>query len=200
MDYLFTPWRMAYIRSVKKDGCIFCEMLEQDDREGLILHRGHHAFLVLNRYPYNNGHFMSVPYRHVDTLELLSAQEMAEMMVLVMRGLAALRQAWNPEGFNIGANIGKVAGAGVKDHVHMHAVPRWAGDTNFMSLFAETRVIPQTLEETYDELKAVLASLDPERLDPERLDPERLEHEDAKGTKVTKGEGVQGVADVDGEL
>jgi ATP adenylyltransferase len=159
MEYLFTPWRMEYIRSAKKDGCVFCEMLERDDRAELILQRGRHAFLVLNRYPYNNGHFMSVPYRHVDTLELLSDEEMAEMMGLVTRGLTALRQAWDPEGFNIGANIGNVAGAGVKDHVHMHVVPRWAGDTNFMPLFAETRVIPQTLEETYDELNAVLARL-----------------------------------------
>lgn len=159
MEYLFTPWRMEYIRSAQKDGCVFCEMLERDDREELILHRGRHAFLVLNRYPYNNGHFMSVPYRHVDTLELLSDEEMAEMMGLVTRGLAALRQAWRPEGFNIGVNIGKVAGAGVKDHVHVHVVPRWAGDTNFMPLVAQTRVIPQTLEETYDELKAALASV-----------------------------------------
>jgi ATP adenylyltransferase len=163
MDYLFTPWRMEYIRSAKKDGCIFCEMLEQDDRVGLILQRGRLAFLVLNRYPYNNGHFMSVPYQHVDTLELLSDEEMAEMMALLTRGLTALRQAWNPEGFNIGANIGKVAGAGVKDHVHMHVVPRWAGDTNFMPLFAETRVIPQTLQETYEEFKAVLARMNVEQ-------------------------------------
>lgn len=160
MDYLFTPWRMAYIRSAKQDGCIFCEMLELDDRAALILQRGRHAFLVLNRYPYNNGHFMSVPYRHVDTLEALTTEEMAEVMGFVTLGLSALRQAWNPEGFNIGANIGRVAGAGVKDHVHMHVVPRWAGDTNFMSLFAETRVIPQTLEETYDELKAALGAKD----------------------------------------
>ena len=156
MDTLFTPWRMEYIRSSKKDGCIFCEMLETDDRAALILQRGRHAFLVLNRYPYNNGHFMSVPYRHVDTLEALSPHEMAEVMALLTRGLTALRQVWNPEGFNVGANIGKVAGAGVKDHVHLHVVPRWAGDTNFMPLFAETRVIPQSLDETYDELKAAL--------------------------------------------
>jgi ATP adenylyltransferase len=156
MEHLFTPWRMEYIRSARQDGCIFCEMLELNDREALILHRGRLAFLVLNRYPYNNGHFMSVPYRHVDSLEGLSAEEMAEMMALLTAGLRALRQASHPEGFNIGANIGKVAGAGVKDHVHMHAVPRWAGDTNFMSLYAETRVIPQTLEETYDELRAAL--------------------------------------------
>ena len=159
MDTLFTPWRMEYIRSSKKDGCIFCEMLARDDRDALIVRRGRHAFLVLNRYPYNNGHYMSVPYRHVDSLENLSAEETAEMMALLAQGIVALRKAFNPEGFNIGANIGKVAGAGVKDHVHMHVVPRWAGDTNFMPLFGETRVIPQTLEETYDELKAALDSL-----------------------------------------
>lgn len=159
MDYLFTPWRMEYIRSSKQDGCIFCEMLERDDRDALIVRRGRHAFLVLNRYPYNNGHFMSVPYRHVDSLENLSAEETAEMMALLAQGITALRKAFHPEGFNIGANIGKVAGAGVKDHVHMHVVPRWAGDTNFMPLFGETRVIPQTLEQTYDELKAALDSL-----------------------------------------
>lgn len=159
MEYLFTPWRMEYIRSAKTDGCIFCDMLEMADRDALILHRGGLAFLVLNRYPYNNGHFMSVPYRHVDTLESLTGEEMAEVMGLLARGLTALRRAWDPEGFNVGANIGKVAGAGVKDHVHMHAVPRWAGDTNFMPLFAETRVIPQSLEETYDEMKAALDAL-----------------------------------------
>jgi ATP adenylyltransferase len=156
MDYLFTPWRMAYIRSEKKEGCIFCEMLEMDDRAALILQRGRHAFLVLNRYPYNNGHYMSVPYRHVDSFENLTAEETAEMMALLSRGLVAVRQAWKPEGFNVGANIGKVAGAGVKDHVHMHVVPRWGGDTNFMPIFGETRVIPQTLEETYNELRTAL--------------------------------------------
>jgi ATP adenylyltransferase len=159
MDYLFTPWRMEYIRSAKKDGCIFCDMLEMDDREALILRRGRHAFLVLNRYPYNNGHYMSVPYRHIDSLENLTGEETSEMMSLLSLGLSAVRKAWNPEGFNIGGNIGKVAGAGVKDHVHLHVVPRWAGDTNFMPVFAETRVIPQTLAETYDEIRAAVDSL-----------------------------------------
>ena len=143
MEHLFTPWRIEYIRSAKKDGCIFCDMLEDDDRSSFILHRGQHAFLVLNRYPYNNGHFMSVPYRHVDTLELLTPDEMADMMGLLTLGLRALRPVMKPDGFNIGANIGAVAGAGVKVHVQMHAVPRWTGDTNFMPLFGETRVIPQ---------------------------------------------------------
>ncbi len=159
MDHLFTPWRMDYIRSSKNDGCIFCEMLEMEDRAALILCRGRHAFLVMNRYPYNNGHFMAVPYRHVDTIELLAAEEMADVMTLLAAGVTALRRAWKPEGFNIGANIGRVAGAGVKDHVHLHVVPRWVGDTNFMSVLGETRVIPQTLEQAYDEVKAALADL-----------------------------------------
>lgn len=159
MERLFTPWRMAYIRSVHQEGCIFCDMLEVDDRATLILHRGRHAFLVLNRYPYNNGHLMAVPYRHVDSLELLTTEELTEVMALTTLSLRVLRRAWQPEGFNIGINIGKVAGAGVKDHVHCHVVPRWSGDTNFMPLFADTRVIPQALEETYAELTGTLRQL-----------------------------------------
>lgn len=160
MDHLFTPWRMAYIRSAKQDGCIFCDMLELADREALILRRARHAFLVLNRYPYNNGHLMATPYRHVDTLEELAPEELADMMDLVTLSLRTLRRAWKPQGFNIGANIGGVAGAGVKDHVHLHIVPRWSGDTNYMSVFADTRVIPQALEETYDELSTALHAVE----------------------------------------
>lgn len=157
MEHLFTPWRMEYILNAKVDGCIFCDMLAaQDDREKLILRRSSHAFLVLNLYPYNNGHFMAVPYRHVDTLEALTADEMLDVMSLVTLGLRALRSHFSPDGFNIGVNIGKVAGAGVKDHVHIHAVPRWNGDTNFMPLFSDTRVIPQALLETYDVLKKAI--------------------------------------------
>jgi len=127
-----------------------------DDRKRLVLHRGGRAFLALNKYPYNNGHLMVVPYHHVDTLEALSAAELADVMALVTLGIRALRAAMRPEGFNIGANIGKVAGAGVEDHVHVHVVPRWTGDTNFMSVLGEVRVIPQALCETYDQLKAAL--------------------------------------------
>ena len=163
MKQMWTPWRMEYIRRAKMPGCVFCEMLEAaDDRAQLILHRGELAFLVLNKYPYNNGHMMAVPYRHVDTLELLSPQESAGMMAIVNLGLQALRRAARPEGFNIGVNIGQSAGAGVLDHVHTHIVPRWGGDANFMPVLAEVRLIPQSLEETYDELReavvAILAS------------------------------------------
>lgn len=160
MEHLFTPWRMEYILSVKQADCVFCNMLEaQDDRAMLILHRGQRAFLVLNKYPYNNGHLMTVPYRHVATLEDLAREEIAEVMSLTTWGMAALRQTLAPEGFNIGANVGKVAGAGVKNHFHMHLVPRWGGDTNYLAVLGGTRVIPQTLEGTYEQLRVALAAL-----------------------------------------
>jgi len=160
MQQMWTPWRMAYIRREQRPGCIFCDMLEtEDDRGQLILHRSESAFLVLNKYPYNNGHLMAVPYRHMDTVEALTPEEMVGMMSLVSLGIRTLRRTSNPEGFNIGINIGKIAGAGVVDHVHIHVVPRWGGDTNFMPVLADVRLIPQDLHETYDELKAALVAL-----------------------------------------
>jgi ATP adenylyltransferase len=151
---------MAYIRREKRLGCIFCEMLDAgDDAAQLILHRNERAFLVLNKYPYNNGHLMAVPYRHVDTLESLTTEEAADMMAEVALGIRALRRASNPEGFNIGVNIGKIAGAGVIDHVHTHVVPRWGGDTNFMPVLADVRLIPQDLNETYGELKRAVEAV-----------------------------------------
>jgi ATP adenylyltransferase len=160
MQQMWTPWRMAYIRREKQPGCIFCEMLEAGDDDGrLILHRSDLTFLVLNKFPYNNGHLMAVPYRHVDTLEALTAEEAVDMMALVSLGIRALRRSTNPEGFNIGVNIGKIAGAGVIDHVHTHVVPRWGGDTNFMPVFADVRLIPQDLNETYRELKAAVEGI-----------------------------------------
>jgi ATP adenylyltransferase len=151
---------MAYIRREQRPGCIFCEMLDtEDDRGHLVLHRSELAFLVLNKYPYNNGHLMVVPYRHMDTVEALTPEETVDMMSLISLGVRALRRTSNPEGFNIGINIGKIAGAGVVDHVHMHVVPRWGGDTNFMPVLADVRLIPQDLRETYDELKAALIAL-----------------------------------------
>lgn len=160
MQQMWTPWRMAYIRREKRAGCIFCEMLEaEDDRSQLILHRGESAFLVLNKYPYNNGHLMAVPYRHVDTPEALSAEEASEVMALATLGIRALRRSANPHGFNLGINIGKVAGAGVLDHLHMHVVPRWEGDSNFMPVLAEVRLIPQDLAETYAELRAAVEEI-----------------------------------------
>jgi ATP adenylyltransferase len=160
LKHLWTPWRMPYILNDKQAGCVFCDMLETaNDREMLILHRGERAILMLNKYPYNNGHLMSVPYRHVDTLESLTPDEMTDVMALATLGMRALRQSMYPGGFNLGANIGEVAGAGVKDHVHIHVVPRWAGDTNFMPVLDEVRVIPQELGQTYDQLKPVVETL-----------------------------------------
>lgn len=160
MQQMWTPWRMAYIRREKRPGCIFCEMLDAaDDDAHLILQRGELAFLVLNKYPYNNGHLMAVPYRHVDTLETLTAEETASMMALVTLGIQALRRSAHPHGFNIGVNIGKTAGAGVLDHVHTHIVPRWEGDANFMPVLAEVRLIPQDLHETYVELRAAIDAI-----------------------------------------
>jgi ATP adenylyltransferase len=157
MKQLWSPWRLEYLTEPEAEGCIFCEAAEgDDDRQNLVLLRGERAFLILNRYPYNNGHFMVVPYEHMASLEDLPAATLTEMMLLLNRGLAALRATMAPEGFNIGANLGHVAGAGIDDHVHIHAVPRWAGDTNFMPVVGEMRVVPQTWLQTYDQLKAAL--------------------------------------------
>jgi ATP adenylyltransferase len=161
MERMWTPWRLDYILSDKQVGCVFCNMLEaEDDRAMLILERNERAFLALNKYPYNNGHLMAVPYHHVDSLEKLKPEDVTGMMAMVDRGVRALRRAMHPEGFNIGMNIGKVAGAGVKDHVHCHIVPRWNGDTNFMPVLAEVRLIPQDLWDTYDQLKQALETIE----------------------------------------
>jgi ATP adenylyltransferase len=158
---LWTPWRMAYILSNKEtqavEGCVFCVKLAQDqDAENYVLWRGTHCAIVLNLYPYNNGHLMVIPYTHVPSLEDLPAEVQSEMMLTVSKSLGLLRRAMQPAGFNIGINIGQVAGAGIEDHVHIHIVPRWGGDTNFMPVLAETRVIPEWLDDTYANLKAAL--------------------------------------------
>jgi ATP adenylyltransferase len=157
MKHLWSPWRLEYLHATRADGCIFCQAAAgDDDRQSLVLFRGERAFLILNRFPYNNGHLMVVPFAHVPSLEDLDAPTLTEMMLLLNRALAALRMAMQPDGFNLGANLGQVAGAGVQDHVHIHAVPRWAGDTNFMPIVGETRVVPETWLQTYDNLKAAL--------------------------------------------
>ena len=157
MKRLWAPWRMQYLVGEKEEGCIFCNRIaESYDRENYILYRGERGFLILNLYPYNNGHMMAVPYKHVASLEELDAETLTELMLLVNKGLAVLRRAMSPQGFNVGANIGEAAGAGVAGHVHIHIVPRWGGDTNFMPVLAETRVIPEWLADTYVNLKAAL--------------------------------------------
>jgi ATP adenylyltransferase len=157
MKHVWSPWRLEYLTAPKTDGCVFCHAAQSsEDRSNLVLVRGERAFLILNRYPYNNGHFMVVPFAHVPSLEDLEALVLTEMMLMLNQGLAALRSAMAPEGFNIGVNLGQVAGAGIEDHVHIHAVPRWAGDTNFMPVVGDMRVVPQTWLQTYDQLKNAL--------------------------------------------
>ena len=153
MQHLWSPWRMDYLRTNNTDagpGCIFCDLPAQAaDEVNLIVHRGALAFVILNRFPYNNGHLMVVPFEHVPSFEQLEAAALAEIMALTNQALAALRRMYQPQAFNVGANIGAAAGAGIADHVHMHVVPRWVGDTNFMATVADTRVIPEHLAETY---------------------------------------------------
>lgn len=163
MDHLFTPWRMAYIRGEKKlvDGCVFCQMAAADNDNNQIIARSTHVFVTLNLYPYNNGHLMVIPYEHVSTPEDLPTDVLTDQMLTVNRALAVLRKVYNPPAFNLGANLGAVAGAGIAEHYHFHIVPRWPGDTNFMTIVGETRVIPDTLENTYRELKQAWDTLYP---------------------------------------
>jgi len=156
MDYIWTPWRYAYVASVdKKTGCIFCELLHLgDDRKALIVHRAEHNFIILNAYPYTSGHVMVVPYEHVDRLNVLPSPAADEMMSLTRRFEHVLLEIYHPDGVNLGMNIGKAAGAGIAGHIHMHVLPRWVADANFMSVIGETRMLPESLEETYRRLKA----------------------------------------------
>lgn len=151
MNYLWSPWRMKYIQSNKeKDGCVFCLAADMPDSpENLIIFRGEHAYVILNRFPYTSGHLMAVPYVHQPTIVNLDAATRAEMMELSNQCLQVLKAVYHPQGFNVGINIGSAAGAGIREHVHMHVVPRWYGDTNFMSSLGDTRVLPETLEESY---------------------------------------------------
>jgi ATP adenylyltransferase len=152
---LWAPWRLSYIKGDKTDECIFCTKPEADDDAGnYIVHRGETCFVILNAFPYTNGHLMVAPFNHRAGVEELDAATLAEMMLLVQRGVRALAEAYRPEGYNIGVNQGKVAGAGVEGHVHMHVVPRWGGDTNFMPVLGDTRVMPQSLEDSYDAVKS----------------------------------------------
>lgn len=155
MDYLWTPWRFAYITGADKAaGCVFCELLKSDDdQKALIVYRGQHNFITLNAFPYTSGHAMIVPYEHLDRLHKLPPTVSDEMMQLSQRLEAALLEIYKPDGVNLGMNIGKAAGAGVAGHVHMHVLPRWVADSNFMSVVGETRVLPESLSTTYERLK-----------------------------------------------
>jgi len=155
---IWAPWRLAYVKDASKDieeDCIFCAKpaTEDEDEANLIVHRGERCFVILNLFPYTNGHLMVAPFEHIGRLQDLPAETVAEMMDLAQRAMARLEQAYEPHGFNVGFNQGRVAGAGVEHHIHMHVVPRWGGDTNFMPVIADTKVMPQTLEQSYEALK-----------------------------------------------
>ncbi len=157
MKYLWSPWRMTYIQKHKEEeGCVFCEaQIMPDGPDNLILYRGQQTFVILNRFPYTSGHIMVVPYQHDSSLEGLSSETRAELIELATQFMSVLCKEYQAQGFNMGINIGEVAGAGITEHVHLHVVPRWTGDTNFMSSLGETRVLPERLADTYHRLKKV---------------------------------------------
>lgn len=157
MQRLFSPWRKPYIQRDKasQKGCVFCVALEEPDGpENLIVYRGPRAFVILNRYPYTSGHLMALPLAHVARLDQLDAATRAELIELQTRAVAVLEAVYAPQGFNLGANLGSAAGAGIGEHLHFHVVPRWAGDTNFTATVGQTRVLPETLEETWERVRA----------------------------------------------
>ena len=160
MEHLWSPWRLAYITGVSQPtGCVFCQALETTDAEPLLLHRGHTCFVILNLFPYNNGHLMIVPNRHVGSLAALTSDELCELGELTRISEIAVTEAYAPHGMNMGINLGKPAGAGVPGHLHMHVVPRWSGDTNFMTVVGHTRVLPEELPATAEKLRAIFERL-----------------------------------------
>jgi len=161
MQRLWAPWRMEYIVQSDKGGCFLCDIFNsapEQDRAHLLVERGATVAVALNRYPYNNGHVMIAPYRHIDAVELMNTAEMTEMMEQTGRVCRHLKAMMRPDGFNIGINQGAAAGAGLKDHLHLHIVPRWQGDTNFMPVFADVKIIPQALDELWVKLQAALSA------------------------------------------
>jgi ATP adenylyltransferase len=154
---IWAPWRLAYVKDASKDieeECIFCaKPAEDDDEANLIVHRGESCFVLLNLFPYTNGHLMVAPFEHIGRLQELTPETVTEMMTLAQRAMNGLEKTYDPHGYNIGFNQGRVAGAGFEHHIHLHVVPRWGGDTNFMPVIADTKVMPQTLEESYAALK-----------------------------------------------
>jgi ATP adenylyltransferase len=158
VNHLWAPWRMKYVSNAEaQDGCVFCACTEReaDDATGVLAHASHN-FVILNAFPYNSGHLMVVPYEHQSDFTALPAETLHEMMALAQVAVAVLQQEFRCEGANVGLNIGKAAGAGIKDHLHLHIVPRWGGDTNFMTTLDDTRVVPQSLEDTWARLAPCL--------------------------------------------
>ncbi|MBI3611129.1 MAG: HIT domain-containing protein [Nitrospirae bacterium] len=153
MKQLWAPWRMPYLKNDQPKGCIFCTKTRQNhDRSNLILYRGRRTFVMMNLYPYSNGHLLVSPYRHVGSIEELDPTTLTDLMRTAQRALRAVRLVFKPDAFNLGINQGRQAGAGIESHVHLHIVPRWNGDTNFMPVLTDTRVIPEHLESSYDKL------------------------------------------------
>ena len=163
MERLWSPWRMQYIQQassgVEPEGCLFCTVAAAgDDEASMILARGEHAFVLMNAFPYNPGHVMVALFRHVGDMEELTADEIRDAGVLQQAVVRALREEMSPHGYNVGMNLGRVAGAGIPDHLHWHVVPRWNGDTNFATVLGETRVLPESIEDTFRKLRARFAS------------------------------------------
>jgi ATP adenylyltransferase len=156
MDFIFTPWRYAYVTGAEHaQECVFCAAAQLgDDQKARIVHRGQHCFIILNTYPYTSGHVMIVPYQHVDQLQKVDQATAGEMMALAQKLEGVLRELYRPDGLNMGINLGKAAGAGIAGHVHMHVLPRWVADANFMSVIGETRVLPEDLETTYKRIRS----------------------------------------------
>jgi ATP adenylyltransferase len=160
MEHLWSPWRLAYItRGSSPGGCVFCDALLDPGAAPLIVHRGPTCFVILNLFPYNNGHLMVIPNRHIATLASATPEERGELIELTTRAEIALTEVFQPHGLNLGINLGKPAGAGILDHVHMHVVPRWNGDTNFMTVVGQTRVLPEELPDTAAKLRPIFARL-----------------------------------------
>jgi ATP adenylyltransferase len=161
MDFLWSPWRYDYLAAggKKPESCVFCVSQDSSgDADRLIVFRGVHNFIILNLFPYTSGHAMVAPYEHLDTIAVAKADQLGEMMQLSQRTIAALKSLYGPDGFNLGMNLGSAAGAGIREHFHLHVVPRWVGDANFMSITGETRVLPEELRTTYKRMKAALTT------------------------------------------
>ena len=164
MNHLWAPWRMGYVAAEQPEGCIFCtKPAANDDEANWILYRGESVFIMLNAFPYNTGHLLVAPFRHLSDVLDMTPQESSEILYGIRIAVEVLRSSFSPQGLNIGVNMGQVAGAGYADHVHVHVVPRWAGDTNFMAVTADTRVVPQALADTYRRLRDQLAQREADR-------------------------------------
>ncbi len=163
MKQLWAPWRMTFLEDThekKQEGCIFCTLVqEKADEKNLIVHRAERVFVILNKYPYNNGHVMVIPFQHTNRLEDLSKETLGDLMLWSRHCQAALDEAYQPQGFNLGMNLGTAGGAGIKDHLHMHIVPRWVGDTNFLPVLADTKSMPQHLSESFESIQKYFGRL-----------------------------------------